>query len=330
MTPPATEPTKATEPDASIELVSKVSSVAAASAVAPVGTAAPEAPRASGNGFTVLLPETWAVQPDPKRFKAARTGVSTIAIDPGSNDTTRSELTRAGKDRVACDRIFESLSTGLQIDRFVMRSAAGCEREAGIGNGTMMIGIVEAREGRPYFALCGGTIADRESWEPECRAIIRSLRWDATATAAPFEEPAVDTQPMPQGEQRVVVAGVAVTVAPGWTVVPQPEPNRFAAIRRTGIGVMSFGVIDAPLELANASSCREMARLLASELSGSIVESKLDAKRCTFFVDGGSTLTDGVIRPGPRNGTLWVMCVRSKRDPSTATECEKMTASIRF
>ncbi len=333
-TPPVfDEPTPArapTPPSAPGDVTTGSAKSAVVSSTAVAGSAKPEPPRASGNGFTVVLAPGWEAQPDPSNFKAARHGTSTIAINAGSSERSKSELITARTDAVACDALFENFAASLKLDKFIARTPVGCEREGTIA-GMVMIGMIQLADSRPYMVMCGGAPSDRAEWEPECRAIAASMRWDTSARAMTAGEPAVSSEPLGGGRMRAVSEGVAIDLVAGWKLTPGTTKGiALTAMRESGFGLLTFGVVDSPWTIANARDCRERASVMTEDSGGKLASSTLDGKRCLFAMETGATITEMAILPGPKQNAIWIACVRTTGEATMVGECKSMIDSVAF
>ncbi len=313
----------------------KVTTGAATGAIAGgLASATPPTPerRASGNGFTVALVDGWEVRTaNPSAFGAARGSTATIQIGlPSGADIQR--YSEATTQRAMCDEIFRKTARSLQLDEFQAIGSTGCER-VGALVGMVVVGIITAREGRPYLAMCAGHDGDRSVWEPECRAIAASLRWEANARMTPVQtQMQVKTETV-EGGIRMELGGASLTLVNGWAPNPAGGEGdiRFSGIRGTGLGVITVGIVaEGMLEIGSVAKCKAAALAMAQELGSKLVRSAFVGHRCVATLNSGDSLNELVLGYGAKRRMVWSMCVHAPDDPESAAECERMNASLTF
>lgn len=281
--------------------------------------------RANGPGFTVALPPSWEPRTQaPNMFGANRGPAITLQISAPAKDPIRANYLAAARDVAACDAVFRSLTGEMQME-FAPTKNTGCERETSVVGRTMLT-MVGAVDDRPVFAMCGGE-GDRASWEPECRAIVGSLRWDANASAAPPQQSSAKTETLANGSTRVHAGGIDATLVPGWSLRPDVPDVKFTAMREKGFGVLTVSAIDGAANITSAADCRDRASTFASD-GGELTSSKLEGGRCSFTMTVQEQSAEMVLAPGNHGDTLALACMWGAKDKQVASECATMLAGI--
>ena len=334
-TPPTPERTAGPVPAAASATTAKATAGAATGTIAAgLASARPPTPerRASGNGFTVALVDGWEVRTaTTSAFGAARGSTASIQIGvPSGADIER--YSRASLERAECDEVFRKTARSLQLPDFQVIGSTGCERVGALA-GMVIVGIITSREGRPYLVMCGGGDDERSVWEPECRAIAASLRWDANAHATPVQpQMQVKIETVESGI-RMELGGASVTLVNGWA--PNPAGGEggvlLSGTRASGLGVISVGIVaEGMLEIGSAAKCKAAAVTMAQELGSKLTRSAFVGHRCVATLNSGDSLNELVMEYGAKKRMVWSMCVHAPNDPESAVECERMNASLTF
>lgn len=281
--------------------------------------------RANGPGFTVALSPGWEPRTQaPNMFGANRGPTITIQISAPVKDPTRANYLAATRDARACEDVFRSLGREMQMELTPTKNTS-CEREVSLIGRTMLV-LIRNVEDRPIFAMCGGE-GDRASWEPECRAMVASLQWDATATPAPAETPSANTERMADGRLRVSAKGIEAILLSGWSLRPEVPEVVFTAMREKGFGVLTVSIIDGAANITSAADCRDRASTVAAD-GGTLTSSKLEHGRCSFTMTMQDQSAEMVLAPGRAGDSLALTCMWATSDKKVVEECTTMLASI--